>query len=328
MQGARFLFLLLCIDGIHSQILSPSLLAYAYALAWTKLLQECVAPAMEGYTLGMRMGDTPFASWNLLQHFVFLPYTMGKALGPMLEEFPRILAQLESVAQKGQILALRLFWQMLLDLRRGTLQPTSQQLEGEMFSLSADNEQSQVHRGTVHLCQGELMLFCGDYEGAAKRACKHAGKFEKDLPSFFMGMIECFHRGVALYTMTRKKKVGLQYRARAERIRQTMKAWMKAGNPNVTYFVEFLAAEHYTLNGKLGKAEDKYQKAIVFTARTGHLHHTALFNERYADFWQYKRKDLNEARYRLGEAIRSYEEWGATGKVQQLKDRLAHLQKQ
>ena len=297
--------------------------AYAYGLCWTRLLGDCVTPAMDGYTLGMQKGDTAFASWNLLLHFLLLPYTMGKALGPMLEAFPRILAQLENVAQSGHVLVLRLFWQMMLDLQ-GTLQPSANQLEGEIFSRTEDNEQSPVHRGTVHLCEGELMIFCGDYEAAAKRAIKKGGKFEKELPAFFMIMIETFHRGVALYAMAQKKK-RLKYRARAETIRKTMMKWLKRGNPNVAYFVEFLTAEHYALGSHLDKAEDHYRKAIVFTARTGHLHHSGLFNERYADFLLNKRKDVNEAKYRLGEAIRYYEEWGATGKVQQLKDRVTSL---
>ncbi|CAJ1947917.1 unnamed protein product [Cylindrotheca closterium] len=309
------------IHGIH--IAETVYCAYAYGLSWTRMLGDCVMPAMEGYTLGMQKGDTPFASWNLMQHFVFLPYTMGKALGPMLEEFPRILAQLENVAQSGHVLVLRLFWQMMLDMQR-TLQPSTNQLEGEIFSRSKDNEQSPVHRGTVHLCEGELMIFCGDYESAATRAIKKAGKYEKALPGFFMIMIETFHRAVALYAMAQKTK-RLKYRSRADAIRKTMMKWMKRGNPNVVYFVEFLTAEHYALASKLDKAEEHYRKSIVFTARTGYLHHSGLFNERYADFLLSKRKDVNEAKYRLEEAIRYYEEWGATGKVQQLKDRLTSL---
>lgn len=169
------------------------------------------------------------------------------------------------------------------------------------------------------------MIFCGDYESAARRAIKKGGLYAKELPAFFHIMIETFHRGVALYAMAQKKN-GLRYRVRAEKIRKTMMKWMKCGNPNVVYFVEFLTAEHFALKSKLDKAEEHYRKAIVFTARTGHLHHSGLFNERYADFLHIKRKDVNEAKYRLGESIRYYEEWGASGKVQQLKDRVASLE--
>jgi hypothetical protein len=292
--------------------------AYAYGLSWTRALGDCINPAMDGYTLGMQKGDTAFASWNLLLHFLFFPYTMGKALGPMLDECPRILAQLENVAQSGHVRVLQLFWQMMLDLQ-GTLQPNANQLNSV-----ARRATNRVQRGTVHFSEGELIIFSGDYESAAKRAIKKGGMYEKELPAFFMIMIETFHRGVALYAMAQKTK-RRKYRARAEIIRKTMMKWMRRGNPNVTYFVQFLTAEHYALGSKLDKAEEHYRKAIVFTARTGHLHHSGLFNERYADFLLNARKDVNEAKYRLGEAIRYYEEWGATGKVQQLKDRVTKV---
>jgi hypothetical protein len=58
--------------------------------------------------------------------------------------------------------------------------------------------------------------------------------------------------------------------------------------------------------------------------RTGHLHHAALFIERYAYFLlQQKegpRSDVadEEAKYRVDEGIRLYQEWGAMANVEYL----------
>ena len=76
------------------------------------------------------------------------------------------------------------------------------------------------------------------------------------------------------------------------------------------------------MRGKNPDAKEKYEEAIKIAARTGHLHHAALFNERFADFLEYDLSDKEESLYRLKESIRWYEEWGAKRKVEMLKEAL------
>jgi hypothetical protein len=83
-----------------------------------------------------------------------------------------------------------------------------------------------------------------------------------------------------------------------------------------------LSAEQAALSKNYTRAEEKYKKAIVLAARTGRMHHAALCNERYADFLLQELSDEEEAKYRMEEAIRFYEEWGAVGKVEMLKKHL------
>ena len=84
----------------------------------------------------------------------------------------------------------------------------------------------------------------------------------------------------------------------------------------------FLDAEHAALKGKKVYAKDQYEEAIKMAARTGHLHHAALFNERFADFLKHDLVDKEESSYRLKEAIRWYKEWGAKRKVELLEKEL------
>lgn len=53
-------------------------------------------------------------------------------------------------------------------------------------------------------------------------------------------------------------------------------------------------------------------------ARTGHLQHSALFNDRYADYLLSEVGDNEEAQYRKKEAIRFYKDWGAEAKASML----------
>jgi hypothetical protein len=89
-----------------------------------------------------------------------------------------------------------------------------------------------------------------------------------------------------------------------------------------------LSAEQAALKKTKQKyAEALYRKAITLAARTGHLHHAALFFERYAyiSFFLLQQKEGprsdvvdEEAKYRIDEAIRLYQEWGAMAKVELL----------
>ncbi|KAL3934394.1 MAG: hypothetical protein SGBAC_009883 [Bacillariaceae sp.] len=131
-------------------------------------------------------------------------------------------------------------------------------------------------------------------------------------------MQETFHRAISLYVAARRTKKG-KYKKHAKKIHKTIRNWKKEGVPNVVYYCIFLDAEKAALAGKHEEAETQYQKAIQFVGRSGYLHHAALFNELYSDFLLREKKNEDEARYRLGEAIRYYDDWGAGGVVARLK---------
>ena len=84
-----------------------------------------------------------------------------------------------------------------------------------------------------------------------------------------------------------------------------------------------LNAEHSALSKKtVDEADELYQRAIDASDSLGHLQHSGLFNERYADFLLEKRASKEYSQVRLKEAIRYYKEWGAVRKVQTLESRL------
>jgi cytidine deaminase len=124
-----------------------------------------------------------------------------------------------------------------------------------------------------------------------------------------------------LYAMARRTKKR-KYKVQANKITKTIEKWVKSGNPNVKHYHLLLSAEQAALSKNYTRAEENYKKAIVLAARTGHMHHAALCNERYADFLLQELSDEEEAKYRMEEAIRFYEAWGAVGKVEMLKKHL------
>eukprot|EP00980_Cylindrotheca_fusiformis_P016426 scaffold4897_cov129-Cylindrotheca_fusiformis.AAC.3 len=292
-------------------------IAHVYCLAWSRPLQHCLASAGDGYVSGMRSGDTVYAMWNLLCHHVWLPYAMGKRLGPILEQCPKLLSQTEELSQPEQAICLKMFWQMLLNLVTSPALEDSHKLEGDIFSAESFTGTELVHIATVHLCQAELLVFY-DIEAAATRAIEEGDKFERLSPGVFHIMFETFHRAMALFAMARRTKKR-KYKSHAYNLAKRIEGWARSGNPNVGHYHMALLAEQAALNKKYNLAEEKYKNAIILAAKTGHMHHAALINERYSEFLREERRDEHESKYWLGEAIRFYKEWGAFGKVESLK---------
>lgn len=289
--------------------------SYNFVLSWTKPLQSCYAPFQQAYVSGMRSGNTEYSMWALVVHHVFLPYHMGKPLDATLANCPTCASQTAEVMQKDQTLFLKMFWQVILNLMGKSTE--TKKLKGAIFDCDEFVGTTSLHAAVFNLSQMDLLVFFGDFEKAADLAIEVGDAFEKAFPGFLLGMIEKFHRGVALYAMARRTKK-LKYKRRAARILKTIESWIDNGNPNVKHFHSLLSAEQAALNKDYKRAESLYQDAIRSAARNGSLHHAALSNERYGDFLRYEMKDEEEAKYRTTEAIRFYRLWGAQAKVDML----------
>jgi len=288
------------------------------SLSWTLPLQSFSSSSVfyDAYTKGMQNGEGDFAMWSLIAHFVRIPIILGKPIDQILEACPKVLAQTEEISQTSQAQTTKLYWQMLLNLRDPKQAKDPVQLKGAVLSENPDEDvYVTAYQGYLEC---KLLLFY-DHESAADRVIEFAGRLKKAAPGSFDFMIETFHRGVTLYVAARRSK-RRKYKRHAKKVRKTIHKWKKAGNPNVVYYCTFLDAEHAALEGKHDEAEKNYKDAIQFVAKAGFLHHAALFSELYSDYLLRERDDKDEAKYRLEEAIRYYEDWGALGKVEKLKE--------
>merc|ERR1712226_130612 len=71
---------------------------------------------------------------------------------------------------------------------------------------------------------------------------------------------------------------------------------------------------------------EKYQSAIVFSARNGNQMAAAIASERLGEFLlDSSINDREEAKYRIEEAIRYWKGWGALGKLDQLETKFSSL---
>ncbi|KAL3926538.1 MAG: hypothetical protein SGBAC_013436 [Bacillariaceae sp.] len=302
-------------EAVQSKYLTCQtiLLSSSYILAWSKPLQSQLNLVRHGYSVGMRSGNVEYAFWCQHRASYVYPYIMGKPLKSIDTECAKYVPQMEELQQNTHALAMRSCWQLALNLMG--------EAENDLLLHGEALEEGQLNNKiakTVHRFQtSDLYLFFGKYELAAKSALDRGEEFNATLNGNAVVMIETFHRAIALFIMARKTKSS-KYSKPAHRIRKKIAGWVKSGNPNVKHYDTFLQAEHAALRGKKIQAKGKYEEAIKLAARTGHLHHAALFNERFADHLKRDLNDEEEASYRLKEAIRWYGEWGAKRKVELL----------
>lgn len=268
------------------------------------------------YLLGMKSGNVEFGLWALRVYGFVIPYTTGRPLLPIVEECEKMVTIMEDLQQKEHTLVARGGLQLLLNL----LGEAENELVLEGRALQPGADRSKPTRVVHDFYQSELYLFYGEYKLAAESALKRGDEFADVVSGSFVAM-EAFHRAVALFAMARKTRES-KYTRPANRLRNKIAKWAKHGNPNVVHYDCFLQAEHAALKGKYKDAKGKYEEAIKTAARTGHLHHAGLFNERYADLLHNDIGDDEESAYRLMEAIRWYGEWGAASKVKMLSRRL------
>jgi hypothetical protein len=244
----------------------------------------------------------------LFMHSIVFPLMMGKPLWSIESICGTIAAQCEELKLGLYSVSVRQHWELILELMG---QPDSSVFSNSEVLRKEGWEPEKLMSDYIGL---HISVYSGDYKSASRIALNMGDGFQKANPSNVQIMSETFLRAVALYASASSSKC----KRAANKLKQKMGNWVSKGNPNIGHCYHLLCAEKARLDGKYEKANTLYSDAIVLAARTGHVHHAALANERYAEFLLRCMKDKEEHDYRIEEAVRFYKDWGAERRVQQL----------
>mmetsp|Transcript_13096 Transcript_13096/g.31000 ORF Transcript_13096/g.31000 Transcript_13096/m.31000 type:complete len:1255 (+) Transcript_13096:109-3873(+) len=292
--------------------------AWVNSLTWAKPIASSLTPLAEAYALCLRAGQTDFAMWALQSFVVVIPYILGKQLKSSLEECEKALKQIEEAGRADHIVSTTNVVQMMRNLHR----PDNRQ-SLDSLDIPESWKSTKMYIGSAHYARTEELFF-SDIEAAADLSLESGNLLFKCLPATSINMIHKFHQAVSLYAMAGRTK-RRKYKVAAKRLRKIIQKWSKAGNPNVSHYLMILDAEDAALRKDVTVANENYQKAIIYAGRTGEMHHAGMFNERYAEFLLDVCGDAEEAKYRIQEAIRYYEEWRAPGKVDEMQEKYDSL---
>jgi hypothetical protein len=290
-------------------------------MPWTKPLRSSLNPYLEGYKVGMQVGDTESATW-CLHFYLGALLVVGKSLKAIEADCRIYLPQMEELKRKVAAESTRLILQTVLNLMglsSNVLLFTGEVMDEVQCVEEARAIKNDTYLNSVDFFKTYLYAYLGEHELGAKLALSKGDKYLKETPGFFFCMPEAFCRGISLYAMARKTKKR-KYKKHAKRVKKTIKSWIDKGNPNVIHYACLLDAEQAALDGKKQLASTLFSKAVTLATRGGFLHDAGLANERYAVFLLDDCSDFEEGGYRMGESIRCYSEWGATIKVKRLRE--------
>jgi hypothetical protein len=129
-------------------------------------------------------------------------------------------------------------------------------------------------------------------------------------------LFEAISKGISSFVAARKTtgRSKKQIRKIALSIRKRVKDWIDKGNPNVAHLDAFFDAEASLLNGRDFSAIKHYKVAIIKAARGGLMMDAGQFSEIFGEYLL-ENGDIEEAAYRLKEAVKYYREFGAFRKV-------------
>jgi predicted ATPase len=293
---------------------------YTFLLPWTKPLRSSLTPYLEGYKVGMQVGDTESATWCLHFH-ACAALVVGKPLNAIIADCRISILQMEELKREVAEDSTRLILQCALNLMgrsQNAFILTGEAMDEEECVEKARATKNDTYLNSVDFFKSYLYAYMGEHKLGAKLALSKGDKYLKETPGFFLCMPEAFCRAISLFAMARHTRK-IKYKKHAKRVKKTIKSWIKKGNPNVIHYACLLDAEEAALDGKKKEASVLYRKAVTLATRGGFLQDAGLANERYALFLLNDCSQKEEGIYHMNESIRCYSEWGARSKVEMLE---------
>ncbi|KAG7359303.1 multi-sensor signal transduction multi-kinase [Nitzschia inconspicua] len=300
------------------------MLAYGFLHPWTRPLRSCLSPLHQSYKVGLRLGDTESATVSIL-HYTIFKFMCGGNLDSMAEESTLFTRQMKSldriIVYKLNRILLQVFYNLLghdnLD------EPTRLvgiALPEEDAAEEAAGKEPMLWAAHVTF-GGILKTYFGKHQSAADDVLKHGpNKVTSIFAASHTGVLDTYLKCVSCFAAARSTK-RRKYAAVGKKLRSKIKTWSKAGNPNVIRYELLVDAELLAWKGKHQEAIKLYEDVIRTNVRGGCQNDAALACERLADLYAHHMKNRDDdARYRLNQARRCWDDWGAKAKVMQMDD--------
>jgi predicted ATPase/transcriptional regulator with GAF, ATPase, and Fis domain len=303
---------------IHQQI-------HAHVKLWRRPFAECVPHAREAATVGLRAGDFAYAGYGAATES-WPAFVASSDLSQFVREYTPALAFLARVNMSGFRDAQQAMINWALALQGRTVGPLSLSNEHldelafiARYAGSAPLFMTILRCATLHLC----VVFDEPQRGldAVERAR------EVTIPGTMWPVLNDFWSTLILTAASHQSRAEIraQYASRIEEVRHSLDALAESCPENFRCFSLLVAAEIAAMEGA-GRDSfvPKYDEAIAYAVATGNLQQEALANDLCA-----RRliagADRDGAAPYVVRACRAYQTWGASAKVQQMRQQFADL---
>eukprot|EP00577_Skeletonema_sp_RCC1716_P014333 CAMPEP_0113417576 /NCGR_PEP_ID=MMETSP0013_2-20120614/25725_1 /TAXON_ID=2843 ORGANISM="Skeletonema costatum, Strain 1716" /NCGR_SAMPLE_ID=MMETSP0013_2 /ASSEMBLY_ACC=CAM_ASM_000158 /LENGTH=464 /DNA_ID=CAMNT_0000304711 /DNA_START=1 /DNA_END=1392 /DNA_ORIENTATION=- /assembly_acc=CAM_ASM_000158 len=293
--------------GMRSRATYTIFITQCFCYHWTSPLHDTIEPLLEGYQIGVEIGDNGRACNCLLFRKFHLFFT-GRALDSIQKELEatiQVMTQLKQDAHKLQITTLLTTVKKL----RGIDAEAGDEILVSTLATAASNGDSLLS-ATVNLMKLEVFVFHQEWKKAIELVRK-AGNIRLLLPSTFASVRYTFLEALT-YLKSAQSASGWKKRQMkkcAHKTIQQLQGWAKNGNVNVVHYLHILDAELAVLQGKNKKAKKSFNAAIATSRRHGFLQDSALAHELASAYFKAQR-DEYWRNYHLECSKACYQEWG------------------
>jgi predicted ATPase len=303
------------IGGNHAKIRGSG---YSSIIALLRPFHESLEPLLEAYRTGIRTGNMEWSSLSAM--FYSLCYLcIGLPLGPLE---PDLISFGQEARQFGRpysvVVLFQIYRQTILNLRDEVDVPTV--LKGAAMDQDdvVKEMEGKAQKMTVRdITTSRLMLACiySDFE-VAKAMIDILAEYPFRELITFRGYLRATYIGLAALVLGRQRGNG-KYAEIGKKIISSMKADAKLGAVNSLPVLLMLKAEQ-------NPTKETYNEAIKACARSGLVHYQAYMCER-AGLHLLHEKDEAGGEFMIGRSLDLYRDWGAFGKVLQMKQNHACL---
>jgi GAF domain-containing protein/HPt (histidine-containing phosphotransfer) domain-containing protein/two-component sensor histidine kinase len=297
------------VEFIYAEFLAP----------WVRPRAKCAMHFKRGVSSGLDAGDQLHAGFCMAVGAAEALYA-GQRLPELQNEILPSLKALRAQGDVLNVLLLQVISRTLSCLRGETSAFGS--LDGDGFAeqqFEADGPPPvQAHYGAI---KAMLRFLAGDPAEALRIT-----EAIQPPPGVAFKVEYVFYHGMACAELARSAEPGARelLLAKAEADLACFGPWVRAAESNFLALEQLLRAELHAARDEAAAALTAYDGAVEAAAVAGARHHLALAHERAGRF-QLRAKRKNLAQLSLDAAARQYEQWGATGKVQQLSQEFPEL---
>eukprot|EP00977_Amphora_coffeiformis_P012111 scaffold2989_cov184-Amphora_coffeaeformis.AAC.7 len=293
-------------------------LAHGLVLCWSYPWRNQLKPLLKAYDIGLRIGDSESACWAIL-HYIIFRFLSGTGLDLLVADTRVYHAQCEELQHIYIGIQVAAYSQVFINLMGDT--DDNLALSGDILSeseLKSWRERDRAFAGVHNTLQCYLYTMYGEHLLCAQLALRHGvSAIIKQLPASPIGYIEIYSKGVSCFAAARETG-RRRYLKLGRQAHKVIKRWIEQGCPNVSYYDALLEAEYAACQGRKFLARQKYDIAIVISARGGLLLDAGFAAERLGEYLLEIGEPNDDALFQLKRAAQYYEEIGAHGKASQL----------
>ena len=300
----------------------------AFLLHWRQPIRDCESINNRGYEIGLESGQLQFVGYIIYNRILSI-FHSGKKLDELIEEFPIYLPVLEKIQHYYAYditVGCQLAISSLISARsQDSDQPLIDDLE-EFSHLETCRNRNSLPAICVYQILKAQILYLFDRSTDALESLESAREYLNYISGHFTLAEYNYYHSLALLRNYRTASIPEQ-QTLLERVRdnqEQLKIWAENCAENFQHKVDLIDAEIARNGQDKFLAMELYDRAIDGAQANGYIQDEALANELFAEFYLDWGRTKEAALY-MQESYYGYAQWGATAKVNDLKERYPKL---